>query len=449
MQRTKIRHNLARLRLEFLNSKPTQKEFGDRLGVSVDMIKSIENCREPLRTELAVRIGQLTTVSQKWLLENDLLAPPTDYCGSRFDRDSASYVFEDRSENHLRAIKVLLLESLGVIAETVLRAADKDLLRQYTLDLQVSLQHLWARITDHAPLLIEVTDGNRLATRLREQSDPLSEFLWAKLPETTQQLLRPAWALRSGDITNLPAFIMALKKTGDEVAVFLRGRLCPTMQERIADLKDSKLAVKKLRDALASELNHVIAGPLIYEKTRFAGKSLPEEVLKLLEKPPKEEELCRLNRKLLAVTYPQFISSEGRETKQAAQSRRRTLEEDLTQIVRTVKWSDLCQAAQESGVKFASDTKLFLAQQTKGEAEVRLNCHILRDASDGLIRIAINRRYDPRCQEIEQSAVKLYGEADKPRPNYQPLLDTFFACLGKELHRKEEERKKPESKAAS
>ena len=449
MRKSKMQHNLARLRLEFLNSKPSQKEFADRLGVGVELIKSIENLRETLTSDLAVRIGHLTNISPTWLLQNDTSAPPTDLCGNLYDRDRGPLVFQDQCADgttNLRPIKVLILESLEVIAETVLRAAEQDRIRTYTYDLQISLRELWAKVTDHAPPLLEITDVNLLVAKLREQSDAGSRFLRGRLPKSTQQLLRPSWALGPGDIKNFPAFLLALKQREDKVVAFFWQNLSEAIRRRITTCKDSKRAAEILQDDLVTALNGVIGGELIYEKSRFAGKSLPLRTRDDLERKPKGTELARLNRRLLAEACPSLFPPELGKTEGQDQLLRQTLGRDLTRIVRKVDYSSLYREAQSAEVKFASETEQLQRQQPKGEAEVRLNCFILRDASLGLIKEASIPSYIPRCQELVQCVGKLYLETVKSRPNYQPLLDTFFACLEKELQRKREEGMKKNAK---
>jgi hypothetical protein len=103
------------------------------------------------------------------------------------------------------------------------------------------------------------------------------------------QIENAATTLASGGITDPVAFHAKLFSASEPVSVYLRGRL-----------SDANATTA----ALVKELNAVIAGPSIYDRTRFEGVTLRAETEQLLRKNPSGQELARLNKLLLEDAYP-------------------------------------------------------------------------------------------------------------------------------------------------
>jgi hypothetical protein len=103
-------------------------------------------------------------------------------------------------------------------------------------------------------------DATRLAARLRDAADPLSQFIKAQLPAATQA------ALNTYDSSNSPA--------------------------------------AALQTQIATGLNVLLAGPSLYTAARFAHVSLNAEVQALIAQNPLGADLARLNRLLIEAAYP-------------------------------------------------------------------------------------------------------------------------------------------------
>jgi hypothetical protein len=118
-------------------------------------------------------------------------------------------------------------------------------------------------------LHLGIKDVLRLATRLREQKDPASEFLWLSLSD----------------------------KTRDKVE---------TIAAAPSTSKDRTGAYKSLTDALALDLRKVIQSGWIYEDTRFSKVS--KETKKELGRKPTGYVLADVNHQLLVDQYPDEIT---------------------------------------------------------------------------------------------------------------------------------------------
>jgi Fe-S-cluster containining protein len=105
----------------------------------------------------------------------------------------------------------------------------------------------------------QVQDPLRFAHKLRKQSDPVSAFLWQKLPEPDQIALRSDASSRSSQ----------------------------------------RAAVKAL--------NSAIGGECIYETDRFQGIKLRPQTIDLLKQGSPSPNLARLNRLLLEDAYPRDL----------------------------------------------------------------------------------------------------------------------------------------------
>jgi UDP-N-acetylmuramyl pentapeptide phosphotransferase/UDP-N-acetylglucosamine-1-phosphate transferase len=118
------------------------------------------------------------------------------------------------------------------------------------------------------PMLRELRDGSSLATKLREERDPLSEYLLTRLTPDAQKMLK------AYDGTN---------------------PLTEADQRRLVD-----------------ELNDILRGPILYDEQRFAQVKLSDEAKRFIALNPKGDDLIRLNRVLLEEAYPAEISKSPR-----------------------------------------------------------------------------------------------------------------------------------------
>jgi hypothetical protein len=110
--------------------------------------------------------------------------------------------------------------------------------------------------------------------------------------------------LSIGGIEDAAAFAGKLANGQDAVSIFLRGKLEELVRADVAAYAPSNANAKALVAALVKDLNQVIAGPPIYDKTRFGQVALRPETDALLKQSPTGLELARLNKMLIEDAYP-------------------------------------------------------------------------------------------------------------------------------------------------
>jgi dipeptide/tripeptide permease len=130
----------------------------------------------------------------------------------------------------------------------------------------------------------DVKDLSSFSTRLRQHTEPVSQFLWNQLSETTR----------------------------DKVAAFSQG----TGENR------------DVQAALLKEINALMASTSVHADDRFAGVTLSQKTSQLLAQNVKELDRVRLNRMLLEDAYPQEIT-------------RKSFGYELTPLVRAIGWAAL------------------------------------------------------------------------------------------------------------
>jgi len=130
--------------------------------------------------------------------------------------------------------------------------------------------------------------------------------------------------LGAGDIIDVPGFAAKLKDPSDPVSQYLQSQLSAETLDKISaffaetdgkfvagtdqaarDEAGDKLAA--LSKFIRRDLNKRLAGPPIYEESRFAGVELSQRMKTLIKEKPKGGVL--LNRKLLEEAYPAEIGT--------------------------------------------------------------------------------------------------------------------------------------------
>jgi Domain of Unknown Function (DUF1080) len=118
------------------------------------------------------------------------------------------------------------------------------------------------------------------------------------------QIENSATSLGSGGITDASAFVAKLAKGTDAVSVYLRSRLQDSVKSDLAGYSPSNENAKAVVNVLVKDLNAVISGPSIYDKTRFGGVVLRAETSRLVAENPVGQQLARLNKLLIEDAYP-------------------------------------------------------------------------------------------------------------------------------------------------
>jgi hypothetical protein len=115
-------------------------------------------------------------------------------------------------------------------------------------------------------------------------------------------------AFSVGDLCDLSQLAYKLLLPWDAVAAFLREKFSKSTLLALKEYVRSGSVPPNLEARLAEEINKIIAGPIIWERKRFAGINLRLQTKDLLAKAPQGEDLNNLNRLLLEDVYPLEIS---------------------------------------------------------------------------------------------------------------------------------------------
>jgi hypothetical protein len=113
-----------------------------------------------------------------------------------------------------------------------------------------------------------------------------------------------ATILGTDGIADPGAFASRLVSGTDAVSIFLRARLEPLVRVDLASYAAANANAKALLSATVKDINQVLAGPSIYDATRFSGVTLRLETEELLKGSPQGVRLARLNKLLLEDAYP-------------------------------------------------------------------------------------------------------------------------------------------------
>jgi Domain of Unknown Function (DUF1080) len=118
------------------------------------------------------------------------------------------------------------------------------------------------------------------------------------------QVENSATSFSGADITDLAALAKAITNKSDAVSAFLYGELDDTVKASLSGYSPSTTDAKAVSSALAKNLSKIVAGPSLYEGTRFQNVALRPETKDLLKQNLHGRELARLNRMLLVDAFP-------------------------------------------------------------------------------------------------------------------------------------------------
>jgi hypothetical protein len=113
------------------------------------------------------------------------------------------------------------------------------------------------------------------------------------------QIENSATSLSSAGIADPAAFAVWLANGTDAVSVFLRSRLQDSVKADLANFSPAAAKAKAVMDALAKDLNQVISGPTIYDKSRFSG---------IVLRPETAEQVARLSAQQVARLSAQQVA---------------------------------------------------------------------------------------------------------------------------------------------
>jgi hypothetical protein len=111
-----------------------------------------------------------------------------------------------------------------------------------------------------------------------------------------------------GDILDLPSFAKGVANKTDPLLARVAEQLDTEGKQSLTDFNTGKTtAPKPVAGLLSKALTRVMAGPSVYDQSRFKDVKLRPETATLLQQSPSGIELMRLNRMLLEDAFPQTL----------------------------------------------------------------------------------------------------------------------------------------------
>jgi hypothetical protein len=124
-----------------------------------------------------------------------------------------------------------------------------------------------------------------------------------------RQIENDATSFSTSQVSKPAEFVHQLALSSDAVSVFLRGRLDEQIRVSLASFSAADPGAKAVLSALVKNLNQIVSGPSIYDKTRFGkGIALRPETRKLIHAHPRDQQLARLNKLLIEDAYYSCIA---------------------------------------------------------------------------------------------------------------------------------------------
>lgn len=115
-------------------------------------------------------------------------------------------------------------------------------------------------------------------------------------------------SFKADDIADLAQIAFKLDVATDPVSAFIKTGLSETARIALSRYRESGSGAGVLEEALAADVQRIIAGLPIYRERRFAGVRLRPETRQLLAHGQDAESLLKLNRLLLEDAYPLEIA---------------------------------------------------------------------------------------------------------------------------------------------
>jgi hypothetical protein len=110
------------------------------------------------------------------------------------------------------------------------------------------------------------------------------------------------------DVEDLASLASKLKQQQDAVSVYIYGNLSAVTRQALTDYQGSGSDPEPLKSSLVNDLNELIKTETVFDTQRFADVALRPKTQLLLALNPTGEWLIRLNRLLLEDVYPREIS---------------------------------------------------------------------------------------------------------------------------------------------
>lgn len=155
--------------------------------------------------------------------------------------------------------------------------------------------------------LASLTAAGLLARSGNSQPAPIPLFD-GKTLDGWLQIENNATSFSVTAITDPAAFAAWIANGSDAMSEYLRRRLGDSLKADLAGFSPSAASAKTVIAALVKDLNQIVSGPSIYDKSRFNGIFLRRETAELAARNPIGPQLARLNKLLLEDAYPDELA---------------------------------------------------------------------------------------------------------------------------------------------
>lgn len=113
----------------------------------------------------------------------------------------------------------------------------------------------------------------------------------------------------AADLKNPGRLASLLRDASDPLSLYLKGQFAATTQQLLNAYDSKQLPSPALQQALINELNTLLSGPLLYDANRFAQVKLTAATLQWTTQNLQGADLIRLNRWLLQEAYPAELAN--------------------------------------------------------------------------------------------------------------------------------------------
>lgn len=168
-------------------------------------------------------------------------------------------------------------------------------------------------------------------------SDPrsrLSPSVLDRLLSADQHQSSPLFSIF--DLLNPSGWVALLRKADSPISKYLKDQCSAELSAQMDVYDIANPVPGMLQEKLVEVLNRLVDGSCVYNRERFEGIKLSEEVIRLYEEKPKGRGLMYLNRMFLEDAYPRHLRSRRiRETPYSLQQLKQSVSRDIEALLNT------------------------------------------------------------------------------------------------------------------
>jgi UDP-N-acetylmuramyl pentapeptide phosphotransferase/UDP-N-acetylglucosamine-1-phosphate transferase len=135
--------------------------------------------------------------------------------------------------------------------------------------------------------------------------------VWGALYLTSVSMEGPP-RLDAGEVRDTKSLALKLRDASDPLSQYLQSQLRPETVQALRTFDGTKPLAEADQTRLIDELNGLLTGPSLYDEKRFSHLKLSDEARRFLALNPQGDNLVHLNRLLLEEGYPSEIAKSTR-----------------------------------------------------------------------------------------------------------------------------------------